>query len=144
MFDNLQLAVDEYQLAKDKALKAFKQELKPALKAFMAAHPEILYIHFVQYTPYFNDGDPCVFGMGDLTAQLKSADGSDPNPSEDMYYEDDNTLYAYGDKHPISLELAKLTNIMNHNKEIMEAIFGDHAHVIITADSITVEEYNHD
>ncbi len=38
-----------------------RQLLKELFTDFFAAHTEILTVYWDQYTPHFNDGDPCVF-----------------------------------------------------------------------------------
>jgi hypothetical protein len=38
--------------------------------AFFAANPEVKRIHWLQYTPYFNDGDECVFSVHDFCYDL--------------------------------------------------------------------------
>lgn len=37
--------------------------MKTAFIDFFNEHPDIHALSWRQYTPYFNDGDPCVFGV---------------------------------------------------------------------------------
>ena len=58
------------------------------------AFPEIDSIRWDQYTPYFNDGEPCEFGSYEPRFRLTGTD----EDSENGDYEDgyDTTLYRYG------------------------------------------------
>lgn len=55
--------------------------------------PEIKAIHWRQYVPGFNDGDPCVFGFYDIDVCI---DGLDKKPDSEWLYE---TAYDYMDDH---------------------------------------------
>lgn len=46
------------------------------------AHPEVTGIAWTQYTPYFNDGDPCVFSVGEPYFSFQGV-----NVSEDTYFD---------------------------------------------------------
>jgi hypothetical protein len=81
-------------MAQIKAMKAEYQkkietEGKAALKeeftAFFRDNPKITAVRWRQYTPYFNDGDPCTFGVGEFTYKIdgKLDDGGD---YEDGFY----------------------------------------------------------
>jgi len=59
----------EKKTALDEELKAFIREKgEPALRALFDAvlQEGITAVVWQQYTPYFNDGDACVFGVGDF------------------------------------------------------------------------------
>ncbi len=43
-----------------------KQQTAVLFKEFFAAHPAVKSIAWTQYTPYFNDGDPCTFRVGEV------------------------------------------------------------------------------
>ena len=64
----------EIQNEHTKILKEMKEkvqkELKPVLQDFMNSHSNIKAIGWTQYTPYFNDGDECIFRVGDLVATV--------------------------------------------------------------------------
>jgi hypothetical protein len=53
--------------------------------------PEIDHIFWTQYSPYFNDGSPCTFSVGDCYFVLQEDVDSD-----DIYYEG-SWLYSYED-----------------------------------------------
>jgi hypothetical protein len=45
----------------DELLAKTKEYLSVALKGYLATNPEVVTLGWPQYTPYFNDGDPCRF-----------------------------------------------------------------------------------
>lgn len=56
----------EMKALKSKMKKESKAALKAGFKNFFDEHPIVEAICWEQYTPYFNDGDPCHFGVGDF------------------------------------------------------------------------------
>lgn len=70
----LQNLKDEYE----KALREKGQEImKGAVADFFKANPKITGVMWRQYTPYFNDGDPCVFRLGDPSFAVSKVDVED-------------------------------------------------------------------
>lgn len=41
----------------------FKNTIRPVFDSFFKKHPEVLAVGWTQYTPYFNDGEECVFSV---------------------------------------------------------------------------------
>jgi hypothetical protein len=50
-----------------------KGALNASFKDFFEKHPEATSIVWVQYTPYFNDGDACTFGVRDMELRVDSS-----------------------------------------------------------------------
>lgn len=73
-----------------KTLQAQAQEgIKDAFKQFFIAFPQVKTIVWSQYTPYFNDGDECVFSVGEqiFSPAPHDTDASRPYDFEEL--EDD-------------------------------------------------------
>lgn len=151
--------------AKRMALVAKQEELKEmlrkegdaffteGLKAFWDAYPQVQTIHWTQYTPYFNDGEPCEFGVGDVyftTTPAKDLEGS--------YGEEDDgdlreRIWDWDAKPPRRLPNPIFTEQMAsdfaavremiHTLDLL-AIFGDHVWVKVSRDGAVAEEYEHD
>lgn len=51
-----------------------KEELAPYIEAVFA-FPEIAGIAWTQYTPYFNDGEPCTFSAGEVSVLFTASEG---------------------------------------------------------------------
>jgi hypothetical protein len=128
------------------AVKAFQEEaqevVKPTLQEFMRAHPAIKAVGWSQYTPYFNDGDACTFRVNDLYASTK-------DERSDSLYDDDCWNELWGEPPegytPEDWEaLKELNKAMQGMEAELEAVFGDHVQVIVTAEGVEVEEHEHD
>lgn len=123
-------------------------------KAFFEKYPEIDGIVWEQYTPYFNDGDSCTFGVGEQYMVSESIVNAIKNSSKesgtkDLVYVDDwqheyaFSVNTYGiDNNPLEgmkKDFRDLTSQMPDS--ILLAVFGDHARVMINKDGTSdVEE----
>jgi hypothetical protein len=70
-FDMLKQKKKEY-LAE--VAKIGQETFKTFFADWFAAHPEFVAVRCTQYTPYFNDGAACVFGVDDAYVQLSDDD----------------------------------------------------------------------
>jgi len=89
-------------------------------------------VSWTQYTPYFNDGDECTFGVNDFDVYL----------TEDDFDEDDYDSYSNG-VYPLLDELSAFTQT-ELGEQTFKVAFGDHSKVIVRKDGIEILEYNHD
>ena len=127
---------------KEKVESIFKSA---ALELFVE-HPVLKSISWSQYTPYFNDGDPCYFSSNynDATIKFVTSDESDDEDED----EDDGWPEGFDKSSatPEQLKAGKQVNkfLANFDDDDMETLFGDHVKVIITKDGIEVEDYDHD
>lgn len=88
------------------------------------------------FTPYFNDGEACVFGVHDFTFRLATATGDEGD------YED-GFCYAWdweGAKRESLKDFARAVT----DKDVMLSVFGDHVTITATRDGFDVDEYSHD
>lgn len=201
-----------------------KDLMKEAFRDFLGKYDEVVEnIYWTQYTPHFNDGEACEFGVNDVFILLKDDEEACEYEGSSLYDKDSiNTLkeqiakweawekdpmgeaqkhkefyikrynrnpfdpkssysYSYNKReykteedlmrewkpHYVSKEsckeqlqtaeliVSKYPNLQKDFKEIksmiggldedlMRAMFGDHAKVIVSKDGIEVEEYEHD
>ena len=149
----------------------FQEKAKAALKEtftkFFADFPEVAHLQWTQYTPYFNDGDACVFGVGEIAMYLTKEgraqfglevrdDDKDEDEEDDTDGEGDvYSLYTWareGGRTYISPRAQSLcetvTTIskgLNGIESFLEAIYGDHVEVTLHRDGTsTVDGYEHD
>jgi hypothetical protein len=124
-----------------KAIEAFqegaKKLIEPTLKNFMQEHKTVQSIRWRQYTPYFNDGEPCVFSVHELEALPV---GRDDGEDWDYIYGKAENGYDEADWGG----LVELSKTLQGMQDELEAVFGDHVQVIVTRDGVEVEEYEHD
>lgn len=92
--------IDEY-LQRRKELKAFLEEngqkmILDGFRNFFAKYPMVEKVSWTQYTPYFNDGDACVFGVNEPQVRVRlSPELSDAyrgRLSTFLYREDDEEV----------------------------------------------------
>lgn len=133
---------------KEKMRKDGQAAFSTEMKKFFADNPDIEAIRWVQYTPHFNDGEPCVFRVREF--EFKPVDkneqsliesdeySSGPFLGGDYYKEEVKAIWDKYNKRVTQLEDAVVDN------ELMEMLFGDHCRVVATAEGFEVEEYNHD
>lgn len=110
------------------------------------AIPEVHSLRWRQYTPYFNDGDPCEFGVHDLEVKLTTSP-EDAGDWEDGY-EDSWTLGYYAEKEGRTLPEGLKEAMKLWDPRAFEAVarsnFGDHATVTATREGFSVDFFDHD
>lgn len=131
-----------------------EQGVKDRLKRFFADVPEAIQVGWLQYTPYFNDGDPCVFSLHSIGIRFDK----DFMPSDESYSDNDWLWYgtykvknfAEGLNPPsaraneVVALCQSLEDDIKSSKDLLEIVFGDHIKITATPNAIVVEEYDHD
>jgi hypothetical protein len=150
--DKLAAMKAEYE---ERAKKDGKRIIKDTLMAFFAEFPDALAIRWTQYTPYFNDGDACIFGIGNFSIKVKGIAG-DSEEEEDSEFLDDwqlekkwNPVTESHEKRDIDNKLVKgfkkLYSDMQGVEEALQFAFGDHVKVTVTPDGkVEIDDYEHD
>jgi hypothetical protein len=125
-----------------------------------ATIPGLQRIMWTQYTPYFNDGEPCVFSVGEVYFELDWTEGTEHGDygngfvgPYDLYTRD----YAVpGSKEIFELdgrdtktEHEAMKEAMKgfssgYFEDVVQAAFGDPAKVIVSREKFDVEYYEHD
>jgi hypothetical protein len=96
-------------------------------------------VRWTQYTPYFNDGDACVFRVNDPSVLPTGAGDSDDDDSWiDAWSLDDNS--------PLKTALKAFESVLDggHHDVLLGKQFGDHAQVTATKEKFIVDFYDHD
>jgi hypothetical protein len=136
------------------------EELRPLLQAVLD-DPTIVEFGWRQYTPYFNDGDPCEFSAHGLWVRTKT-DGDDKSP-DDLESDGHQSLgkrpgsYDHETRQWISRpyegpdearhdRVHALRNAIEGEQfeDVLLGAFGDHALVTVRRDGIQVDSYEHD
>ena len=133
----------------------FNDIFKKVFKQYFDKYPHIEMITWAQYTPYFNDGEECIFGVGDPYAVTKKGyedpenegfAGYDWENAEDSvdYFATwsgpkDNNEYC-----PEAKDLRKIGQFLSDGSEWLKAGLGDHIAVKVFRDKIETQEYEHD
>ena len=138
----------------EKARVVFNDEFK----SFFERFPEIREIVWTQYTPYFNDGEPCTFCVHAPVAKPTSIDLFEHDIAENYSDDDDeysciiqNIVYGTSDERARTErenELVEtfndLASLVQGMDDLMQDIFGDHVIVRASKRGFDVEVYDHD
>ncbi len=149
---------EEIKKLKKEMLDASNKIFTDLTKTIFEDHPKVKSFGWNQFTPYFNDGDTCYFCVNTDYIQIngESVDESDwinetkitnwgTFNREKREYEG-RTEVPNLDYDP---ELAAASNeirefLSNFDNDFFLSQFGDHAEITITAEGVSVDEYEHD
>jgi hypothetical protein len=121
-----------------------KELLREEFTEFFTSNPDILAIRWSQYTPYFNDGSECVFGINDPSFRT-STTAEDAGDNEDGW----DDVFAYpaesATKHQKAVnKFWKKIAGQSISEDVFKTVFNDHVKVTATPKGFDVEEYDHD
>ena len=113
----------------------FKAALKQETDKIFNKYPDLEAITWTQYTPYFNDGEPCEFSahLDYPGAEFKG----------ESYYEVEEVEEAYDGVKGIADEVTELTSSLYPFEDTLRRVLGE-GKVYLYRDRIDVEEYDHD
>lgn len=122
---NIEELDGKIRLIEKEISKQAKGAIYKAFQPFFDKIEGLESVYWTQYTPSWNDGDPCYFGRNDICVMIndEELDGHDDIGNED-----------FGEA------LKILESLPEH---WFEEIFGNDAKVTITKDGIEVEDYDH-
>ena len=141
-----QLAVAVKDVTKD-AKKFLAKDAKSLFNKF----PDLQYIYWEQYTPYWNDGSECVFTIygvqgyvGPLTDEIEGViDSVDTETLTDLANVGEQYNNAMADV-KVTKALGVFEQNLNDLDTILRDTVGDHSCILITRDNIVIEEFEHD
>lgn len=154
-FSELKKMKDEYE----RKLKTDGQRvLKERFKELFGAHPELLGVKWQQYTPYFNDGEACVFTVHSVEGVLLDVrvaeglslvDSTKTDSYDTLRVEEQQCVwvdvYTLRDKLPaILLSINEVGDELRQFSDLAQAVFGDHCEVSATRDGFKVIDIEHD
>lgn len=126
---------------------------------------EVHSVRWRQYTPYFNDGDACVFNVHEPEVLLTSEAlfDEDEDDYDQTKWRSTYDLWSYGpgdsweerrnnsvyeidgvNTEEVERRLGALGHEMNYHDVLLHKKFGDPAEVIYDGEKFTVEHYDHD
>lgn len=120
-------------------------------KQFFEEYPELHSFSWTQYTPYFNDGDECTFGVHEISKINGFSEYGDDEEDEQVSSTGEplhNILenHSYNGKNKETKIVNELNKFIDSAPEdVLKAIYGDHCRVTIYRDKpFSIEEYEHD
>lgn len=128
MKTKLQKLSASIQKARDQVRKAGGEAFYEEFKPLFEKYPEVETVSWTQYTPYFNDGDTCEFGVHEINVN-----------GEDSW----SLEYHKNPLHIAAKEFEKIHRSVD--SDLFLAAFGDHVEIIISRDGkVAVDEYDHE
>ena len=141
-FNGKKIIGKPYLPIKNKKLQEDPQVLFDALDKILS-YDDVESIKWVQYTPYFNDGDVCEFGVCGALIRPKNMD-------PEIYNKDDYLEPWCMEYKNLPKDIQKTFHDFNELltsesfDDMLYETFGDHAKVIATKDSIIIESFEHE
>lgn len=115
-----------------------KTALKELFDKWFEEQPDLYGIGWTQYTPYFNDGEECVFSLSCIGFFFTKEEFES---EEDSIYEFDTySIEDPGRKKKCEAIESELSEL----EDVLRSVFGDHMKIMVNRDEITSEEYSHD
>lgn len=132
-------------------VKQLQDEFPALLAPLFSESNRIESIGWRQYTPYFNDGDECVFGVHNDYLTINGIDDYDGDEKEIQFVKErvwdgknwvDNEAI---DRYEFSILQQIQTVLRSIPDDFYKDLFGDHVKVTVYKDGrIETEEYEHD
>ena len=170
---DVKTVMTEYQILTKKLLekraelsKELSNSFHGLFQEFFKNYPEIAYVTWTQYTPYFNDGDECTFSIHERhypLTKLVENQGEDRPIGYDAeeyalvtstYYTSkpgfiDNNQIKSGisDERAseIKLGMRNLEEVLSEiPQEVYKDVFGDHVSVLVDREGVHTDEYDHE
>ena len=115
-----------------------KELLIVEIRAFFDRHPQVDGIRWSQFTPYFNDGEPCYFSVNEPLLLITDLTEEEQQACDDEFW--------LGSWNYINSRRELFEDIPNvFDEDTLRELFGDHAQVTIHRDGrVEVTECDHD
>jgi len=149
----------ELLAVKRDAIAEINKILKVSLREIFVDYPLIKGIKWAQYTPYFNDGDACVFSINviyytnETVSEVQEDEGKCPTIWDNCW--DSNLWYSTWstrvnfegvpeELHPFLRQITEVEPVIHELENELHDCFGDHVEIILLPTKIIVEEYDHE
>lgn len=137
IIENIQKAREAYEAALSEASEGLQESIAEFLADALSKAPEqYVAIRWSQYTPYFNDGEPCTFSVRDPFCITED--------QEDERWE--GAWYYDWDKETEHAALKVMSDAWDTlDEDVLKQAFGDHVQITVRRDgSFEVDERDHD
>lgn len=140
---NFEKVNTELQELQESYQRLGQSAISSVLKDVFVEFPELKAITWAQYTPYFMDGDECIFSVNEIyfIENQEILDDDDISGyAYDEIEEDQGVFSKYSDNDKYD----NISDFISQNEQIMKQFLGDHIEVTVTPQGIKTEEYDHD
>lgn len=127
-------------------MEAFKKQmadlgrsaLEDGAKEIFEAHPILDHFGWTQYSPHFNDGDPCTFSANEPEVWFVGDEEAD---EDDGYF----STWEKAADDPQVLAFNAVSELLGQfDSDTLETLFGDGYKITVNRDGVEVDEYDHD
>jgi hypothetical protein len=157
-FDEFKSKIDHY----NKTVKTLRGELaghlKATLQGLLDELPNVESFVFEAYTPYFNDGEPCVYTVHGPRVHFKQMSEEVKNSFKYGIDEDGISRYCldttgWGKNlkftNPVQAPIAEPLQTLSERiesipKDVLLAAFDDHKRIRVSRQKVEVEDYDHE
>lgn len=170
-YEAIKAGLAELRAEQEKMSQQIKAKAKEIFNGFYGSvfeeHPKLVAFSWTQYTPYFMDGDECIFSARTDDPSIQFGDEDEP---KDFYFSDTErvadgtetvkswngrmetrTKYKSVPRIHTEEELEKNAAyktvrdfLTNFSEDDLKAMFGDHQQITVTAQGVEAEGYDHD
>jgi len=150
MVKNIKAARERVDETFKKATDAARIEVLNLLREVL---PPGISLQWRQYTPYFNDGEACEFGVEDPTLfrtvyqgkKRKSVEYGAEDAIEDASYASGSSISDLTNEQLGAFQRAwDALATGEAGTLLMLRAFGDHVEVVVTSDSVNIDDYDHE
>ena len=159
--------IDKIRSDLQKAEKTASKDIMDILKKMMVDNPLIAGVMWQQYTPSFNDGEPCTFsthgpfirfdekisGAGDKTVDDEDEDEDGVakgymDASYDLdedFYDKKADIFNFKEIKALKATVKDVCKVYSHLEAMdscLQDMFGDGVQVFVTKDGVETEEYD--
>lgn len=154
---------DKYYELQNEIKKQAAVLVNNSFKSFFERFPDVKALRFAAYTPYFNDGDPCLYSVHSFDVFLskefkvknsvssyfdKNLDPEDGIVDDDFEGDYGESVwflrYNYKDNVVVQQMCDLIKDMEDMPAEVAESIFGDDALVTVTKEGIDISHFRHD
>jgi hypothetical protein len=143
--------IDSYNKIYEELKQKGQENLKEVFKIFWEANPNVNVVCWSQYTPYYMDGEKCVFRINDIMISNLNDKSQFNLLNWGEYDGDDESVWvtdSWGEKSSYfdAAMANQLDNFIHSSamEEILNSLFGDHCIVFATREGFYSEQYDHD
>jgi hypothetical protein len=146
LLNKINAQLDEFKAKRANLVKELQTEFPSLITPLLSQSKKIESIGWRQYTPYFNDGDECVFGVHNDDIYVNGEDQYDmPFVRKTVWDGSKSVPNEEADPHEIDIVEQIEKVLQSIPEDFYKDLFGDHTAVTIHKDGrIETEEYDHD
>lgn len=153
MFEELKAINEQMQVLKKETSEKYKQLFSTLSAKVFEKHPALESFSWTQYSPYFNDGDECVFSVNEVN-YVNGIDIDEDQPDEEFVTDWNGLRDDKGNRPKVKNKhyVPELVQAIKDCRELvslveedtMAELFGNHVEVTVTRNGIETEECSHD